>query len=241
MTAGKVKARKRIRISPPSASRRAARPAKQPAVSLTSKAYDAIKRRIITTAYAPGAYLNETAISEELGIGRTPVREAIHRLAKDGLINVIPRKGVVVRPISFDEVVQLLDVRLINEPVCAAQAARRVTRAQLEVPKKILRDAQDAIDADDGVEKLMRLDQDFHGWIAEVAGNQLLAEIILNMHDRAARFWFLSLSEGDHAQRVQEEHLAIFKAIGAKDEALAAETTRKHIESNRNTILRILM
>jgi len=209
-------------------------------VSLTSKAYDAIKTRIVTTAYAPGAYLNENMISTELGIGRTPVREALHRLAQDGLIDVIPRKGVIVRPFSLDEIAHVIEVRLINEPICAAMAARRVTRAQLETPKAILQAAQQAIDERSDVEVLMHLDQQFHAWITEVAANPVLAEIILNLHDRSTRHWFLSLSEANHPQRVQEEHMDILRAIGAKDEAAAAESARRHVESSRNTILRVI-
>ncbi len=99
----------------------------------------------MTTAYAPGAHLNETTISLERGIGRTPVREALHRLAQNGLVDIIPRKGVIVRPFSLDEIAHVIDVRLLTEPACATQAALRVSRAQLEVPKAILHATQIAI------------------------------------------------------------------------------------------------
>lgn len=209
-------------------------------VSLVAQAYEAIKHRIFTVAYAPGAYLNELSISRELEIGRTPVHHALHRLAKEGLVNVIPRKGVIVRPVSLDEVAQIIEVRLVNETYCAALAARRVTRADLEIPKAILAAAQDEIDAGKGVEELMRLDQSFHSWIAKMSGNPVLAEFLSNLQDRAARFWFLSLSEGHHPLRVQSEHLDLLQAIASKDETQAANMARAHIESFRNTILRVL-
>lgn len=209
-------------------------------VSLADQAYDAIKHRITTTAYAPGAVLNELQISSELGIGRTPVHHALHRLAQEELVDVRPRKGVIVRPISFDEVAHIIEVRLVNEPYCAAQAARRATQASLEKPKAILEAAQFELDTDNGVEELMRLDRRFHSWIAETAGNPVLAEIVKQLQDRAARFWFLSLSEGEHPWRVQEEHTEILRAIAARDETRAAEKARIHIESFRNTILRVV-
>jgi DNA-binding GntR family transcriptional regulator len=209
-------------------------------VSLVTQAYEAIKHRIFTVAYAPGAYLNEVSISRELDIGRTPVHHALHRLAKEGLVNVIPRKGVIVRPVSLDEVAQIIEVRLVNETYCAALAARRVTRADLEIPKAILAAAQEEIDAGNGVEELMRLDQSFHSWIAKMSGNPVLAEFLANLQDRAARFWFLSLSEGHHSLQVQREHLDLLQAIASKDEAQAANMSRAHIESFRNTILRVL-
>ena len=86
----------------------------------------------------------------------------------------------------------------------------------------------------------MRLDQAFHSWIAKMSGNPILAELLSNLQDRAARFWFLSLSEGHHPQQVQREHLDLLQAIASKDETQAANMARAHIESFRNTILRVL-
>lgn len=209
-------------------------------VSLVTRAYNAIKHRIFTVTYAPGAYLNEVAISRELDIGRTPVHHALHRLAKEGLVNVIPRKGVIVRPVSLDEVAQIIEARLVNEAYCATLAARRVTRVDLEIPKSILSKAQAEIDAGTGVEQLMHLDQAFHHWIAKMSGNAVLAEFLANLQDRAARFWFISLSEGHHPQQVQREHLDLLQAIASKDETQAASMARAHIESFRNTILSVL-
>jgi len=208
--------------------------------SLVAQAYEAIKHRIFTVVYAPGAYLNEAAVSRELDIGRTPVHHALHRLAKEGLVDVIPRKGVIVRPVSLDEVAQIIEARLVNESYCASLAARRVTRRDLEAPKAILDKAQKEIDARTGVEELMRLDQSFHAWMAEMSGNPVLAEFIANLQDRAARFWFLSLSADHHQQRVQQEHLDLLQAIASKDETHAANMARAHIESFRNAILRVL-
>ncbi len=209
-------------------------------VSLVEQAYQEIKHRIFTVTYAPGAYLNEARISEQLQIGRTPVHQALHRLAEEGLVTVMPRKGVIVRPVSLDEVAHIIEVRLLNEPFCASLAARRVSRADLELPKSILSAAQHELDVGNGVEELMRLDQAFHSWIARTSGNAVLAGIVSKLQDRAARFWFLSLSEGDHPREVQAEHLEILEAIGSKNEDRAAEKTRAHIESFRNNVLRVL-
>ncbi|WP_398473117.1 GntR family transcriptional regulator [Tardiphaga sp.] len=214
--------------------------AEQKPTSLVSRAYDAIKHRIFTVVYAPGAYLNEVAVSRELEIGRTPVHHALHRLAKEGLVDVIPRKGIIVRPVSLDEVANIIEARLVNEAYCASLAARRVTRADLEEPKLILGKAQSAIDAGEGVEELMQLDQSFHRWMAKISGNPVLAEFLSNLQDRAARFWFLSLSDGHHSQQVQHEHFDLLQAIASKDEAQAADKARAHIDSFRNTILRVL-
>jgi DNA-binding GntR family transcriptional regulator len=210
------------------------------APSLNQQAYDEIKHRIITLAYPPGSYLNEVGVSDELGIGRTPVHHALHRLAQEEFVDVIPRKGVVVRPISMDEVAQIIDVRLLNEPFCASLAARRVRQADLEIPKALLLASKREVELGDGVEELMRLDRQFHNWITEISGHTVLADIVNKLHDRAARFWFLSLREGDHPARVVEEHTQILHAIALRDEAKAAKAARDHIESFRDTILRVV-
>lgn len=214
-------------------------PVRQRPASLMSQAYEAIKHRIFTLQFAPGAFLNEVSISEELGIGRTPVRQAIQSLADEGLVDILPRKGTMVRPVSLDEVAQIIEARLVVEPHCTAMAARRVVQADLVAPRNILAAAQREIDANNGVGELMCLDRSFHAWVAEISGNRVIADIISRLHNRSLRFWFISLSTPDHLAQVQTEHLAILQAIGARDELAASEAARKHILSFRNTILRV--
>src|SRR6266849_7948115 len=93
------------------------------AASLRDAAYDAIKHRIITCAFRPGEYINELQLSSMLKIGRTPVHQALDRLMMEGMVEVIPRKGVIVKPVSLHDVMQMIDVRLINETQCARLAA----------------------------------------------------------------------------------------------------------------------
>src|SRR5687767_10822325 len=99
--------------------------------SLRDAAYDAIKHRIITCAFKPGEYLNEAYVSATLGIGRTPVHQAIDRLMLDGLVEVIPRKGVIVKLVSLEEIMQIVEVRLLNESYCVRLAAERAERADI--------------------------------------------------------------------------------------------------------------
>jgi DNA-binding GntR family transcriptional regulator len=209
-------------------------------VSLTDQAYEVIKRHIVTTAFAPGSYINEVQLSEDLGIGRTPVHQALHRLAQEALVDILPRKGVIVRPISLDEVAQIIEVRLVAEPYCTSQAASRITQSALEEPKRYLALTADELNGDANVERLMELDCQFHAWISRIAGNQVMADILKQLQDRSSRFWFLSLSDSDHSHRVYEEHSDILKAIAARDPNTAADAARRHIESFRNTLLRVI-
>ncbi|MEJ2121400.1 MAG: GntR family transcriptional regulator [Alphaproteobacteria bacterium] len=211
--------------------------ARAPAPSLRNRAYEEIKRRIITLDFAPGEHLNEAAISEALGIGRTPVHQALDRLMLEGMIDIIPRKGVIVRPISLDEHLQLTQVRLINEPYCASLAAERAERHEVDAMRALLDRAHSRMEARD-IAGMMDLDRDFHASISRAARNRVLADLLLSLHERSLRFWFISLSDAHHHKRVQREHEAVYRAIRDRDPDRAADAARRHIESSRDNIMK---
>ena len=154
---------------------------RRPAGSLLDQAYNEIKFRIITCKYRPGEVLSEAAISHELKIGRTPVHQAIHRLMMDGLISIMPRKGVMVTPVGVEEVMEIIDVRLVNECYCARLAADRASEAELQELKAILEAAEDVMRKRD-VQEMMLLDREFHDALARAAKNALLADVLRNLH-----------------------------------------------------------
>src|SRR5262245_24078990 len=96
-----------------------------PRQSLRDAAYEAIKDRIITCKFKPGECINEASVSELLGYGRTPVHQALDRLMLEEMVEVIPRKGVIVKPVILQDVMQMIDVRMVNETHCAKLAAAR--------------------------------------------------------------------------------------------------------------------
>src|SRR5580692_229521 len=110
--------------------------------SLRDAAYEAIKHRIITCAFRPGEYINELQLSALLNIGRTPVHQALDRLMIEGMVEVIPRKGVIVKPVSLNEVLQIIEVRLINEPFGARLAAEHANDTDLAELGDVLKRAK---------------------------------------------------------------------------------------------------
>ena len=208
-------------------------------VSLRDRAYQEIKRRINKMEFRPGAYLNEAQISRTLRIGRTPVHQALDRLMLEGLVQVIPRKGVMVESISLDQVLQIIDVRLVNEPFCVGLAAERATPAELSQLRVLLDSAGPLIRARDR-EQLMDLDRQFHWKISLAAKNTVLADTISRLHDRSLRFWFISLGDDLQLRRVDEEHRVILDAVVRRDAAGAADAMRHHIESSRKHIARAI-
>jgi DNA-binding GntR family transcriptional regulator len=208
-------------------------------VSLRDRAYQEIKRRINKMEFRPGAYLNEAQISRTLRIGRTPVHQALDRLMLEGLVQVIPRKGVMVESISLDQVLQIIDVRLVNEPFCVGLAAERATPAEVSQLRTLLDSAGPLIRARDR-EQLMDLDRQFHWRISLAARNAVLADTISRLHDRSLRFWFISLGDDLQLRRVDEEHHAILDCVVRRDAAGAADAMRHHIESSRKHIARAI-
>lgn len=213
---------------PPPASRRAA-------ASLRDAAYHEIKHRIITCAFRPGEYINELQLSALLKIGRTPVHQALDRLMVEGMVEVIPRKGVIVKPVSLNEVLQIIEVRLINEPLGARLAAEQANDTDLSDMADVLKQAKHWANVRN-IENLMLLDRQFHLLVARAARNDVLTDLLRNLHERSLRFWFISLNAPTQYQLVQDEHAAILEAIGQHEPNKADTAMRRHIESFRRNV-----
>ncbi|MBU9332293.1 GntR family transcriptional regulator [Burkholderia multivorans] len=209
------------------------------ATSLAERAYALIRRDIVTMRLKPGAALNEADLVARTGIGRTPVHQAVHRLVLEGLLSVIPRKGLMVQPLSLDEIVAVIDVRRINEAHCAELAARHATPDDLAALAALLDAGQACVEQHD-VEGMMELDRAFHQTIAAAARNAVLADILRGLHDRSLRFWFVTLSEPHHLADVQREHCALFERLSARDAAGARAAVERHIDSFRSTLVQHL-
>ncbi len=207
--------------------------------SLREAAYQAIKHRIITCAFKPGEYLNEAYISSALGIGRTPVHQAIDRLMLDGLVEVIPRKGVIVKPVSFDEIMQIVEVRLLNESYCVRLAAERAGHDDVAQLSDILARARQWTEARNS-EHLMLLDREFHATIARASQNSVLRDTLMKLHDRSLRFWFISLNRPGQHESVQGQHEAVLAAIKDRDPDGAREAMQAHIEAFRKNLIESL-
>ena len=219
------------------ASRRAPRPGRTVPGSLRGTAYELIKHEIMTCALAPGEYVNESALCSRLKLGRTPVNQALHRLMLEGLVDIMPRKGVIVKPVSLDEVMHIIEVRLLTETYCVRLVAERATEADIAELEDILTRAGQWIRVHN-VEQMMLSDQAFHNVLARIAGNSVLSGILRRLHDRSLRFWFISLKTVGRHNHVQDQHESILAAIRKHDAPRAESAMRSHIESFRDNVAR---
>ena len=207
--------------------------------SLADIAYEKLKFRILTLVYVPGSYLNEAMLSDDLEIGRTPIHHAVRRLTHDGLLELIPRKGLIVKAISLQEVGEIIDLRLLNETFCAGQACERITAQSVVELQSILAEADQYAKKGD-IQAQMMIDRQFHDKIARIAGNQVLSEILRNLHERSMRIWFVSLANEAHAARVRNDHSKILDAIKSGNRPSAEDAMRAHILSFKENVGKLL-
>jgi len=211
-------------------------PPKIPALSLSEQAYQELKTRILTLQLRPGAFLNENALSELLGIGRMPVHQAVQRLNSEGLVEVIPRKGLVIRPDSLKDMLALIEARLAMEPNTTALAAERATKEQVSALKQLVMESKKIVSQSERL-SFMKLDRAFHGLIAESAGNKILADAQRPLHERSELIWHLRIMKEDGLVVNQREHMNVFSAIAEHDAKAARKAMEDHLLSLHNRIL----
>jgi DNA-binding GntR family transcriptional regulator len=206
-------------------------------MSHNERAYAVLKDKLTTLAYPPGDFLNIATLVDKLAIGRTPINHALHRLSTEGLVQIIPRKGVVVAPLSIDDALHLIEVRLANERLCARLAAERITAAEVGDLRSVA-DAFDAAVLTRDMPLIMNCDRLFHERIAAASGNSILIEILKVLHARSQRFWAISLAAEGHLAEVTVEHQEIVAALAANDVDAAVRAVEAHILSFRQSLLR---
>lgn len=207
------------------------------AESLADQAYRRVRRMICTAELEPGAVLSESELCEQLGLGRTPVREALRALASEHLIDVYPRRGMFVAGVDPRDLMAISEVREQLEPFAAKLAAERREDADLEVIDQLLTDL--AAYECSGVELdrswssdqvLMDLDERIHNVVYQASHNAYLAEDLESYYTHALRIWFLGLTKVTHLHQAVLEHREILEAIRDGDAERAAMVMGKHIE-----------
>lgn len=203
--------------------------------SLVEQAYQAIKEKVIALHFLPGQYLNEAAICAQLDMGRTPVHQALQRLHIEGLVEVLPRKGIIVQPDSLSEILKILESRMTVEPELARNAAANVAKGEVspdEATKLVaIATATDAGDEPPDISAFTSNDRWFHREIGRLSGNAIMADFSRILHERSTRFWYLNLWQTIDVAKSNAQHLTIAKAIAAANEEDAGLAMSEHIQA----------
>ena len=203
--------------------------------SLADKAYHEIRLLIVSLELAPGAVIDERELIERLEIGRTPIREALRRLAHERLVEVYPRRGMFVTGVDVRELARLSEVREVLEPEAARLAAERATEADRAALAALL----DELEA--GGSELMNLDERIHRAVYRAAHNQLLEATLEQYYVLALRIWSIALDRAHELEEAVEAHRALLQAIQAGDGERAADTMRAHVQNFEQSMHRVLL
>ena len=206
---------------------------------LADRAYGELRDRLVTLRIAPGAPIDEDALGRELAIGRTPVREAIKRLALENLVTVFPRRGTFASEINITDLAGISDVRIQLEGHAAYRAAQRITAGQREELEQLLEELAGSQGSDD-VEALMALDTRVHRFVHRCAANPYLEETLGRYFNLSLRIWYLVIDRLPHLFTRVHEHDDLLRAIAAGEADRARDVLAEHVETFEREIRSVL-
>jgi DNA-binding GntR family transcriptional regulator len=228
-TAGPA-ARERRQAAPPEAPKPAVRATRTAGRSLTDEAYAQLEEAIVTMQLRPGSAVSEAMLSERLGIGRTPIREALQRLAREHLVVVLPQRGILVSEIDVKRQLRLLEVRREVERLIVRSAARRATPAEREEFAQLAASMYRAAERNDA-KTFVRGDKRFNDLCLAAARNEFAAGAMSLMHGLARRFWYLHYRQAADLPETARLHADTARAIADGDEAAAGKALDALLDS----------
>ena len=197
--------------------------------SLTDRAYAELEELIVTLKLAPGAAVSEAELSSRLRIGRTPIREALQRLARERLVTILPRRGIVVSEINVARQLRLHEVRRELERLIARTAARRATDEQRGRFRELASAFEKSARVNDDV-TFMRTDREFNLLCTSAAHNEFAAGAMSLMHGLSRRFWYNHYKQAADMPLTAKLHADIARAIADKDEERAANASDRLLD-----------
>ena len=201
--------------------------------------FESLREAIINGHLKPGERLMEIQLADEMGVSRTPVREAIRKLELEGFVVMIPRKGAYVAGISLKDIADVFEIRAALESLAAALAAERITEDELEALERSLVKVAECTEAND-LDSLITVDTDFHDILYKASRNDRLVQIVSNLREQIQRFRMSSLSHPGRMKDALEEHRKLVEALSERNVELARTLAREHIENAENSMLDVI-
>ena len=198
--------------------------------------YEELKRQILVGEIAPGTRMMEVELAEDMGVSRTPVREAIRKLEKEGLVTIEPRRGAYASDISIKDMVDVLEVRQMLEGMAASMAAQKVT----EEEKLDFVEANSAYKnavKKGNIEEIIRYDELFHQLIVSYSGNKTLNQLLSQVQELALRFRYIYYDDFSRYENMPVEHEEIEEAIISGDTQKAKVVAEEHVERLKKFVI----
>ena len=207
---------------------------------LTERAYERLRRDIISCAIQPGAEISESQLAMQYKLGKAAVRVALTKLSHDGLVRAIPRRGYMVMPVTLKDIHDVFELRLMLEPAAARMAAGKVHTQRLKTYDEVCRSGYEPGDAK-STSRFLEANKAFHVTIAQATGNVRLAAAIEHLLDEMTRLLHLGLGMRKGSQEMLHDHKALVKALARGDGETAERICRDQIESARNMLLSTIL
>jgi DNA-binding GntR family transcriptional regulator len=198
-----------------------------------------IRQAIIDGTFSPGERLMEIQLADEMGVSRTPVREAIRKLELEGFVVMIPRRGTYVADISIRDITEIYEIRTCLDVLSAGLAAERITDEELEALNRLLVEIGQYI-AENNMEKIVEADTAFHDILYQASRNERLRSIINNLREQLTGIRGRSMSYPGRLVETMDEHRALVDSIAARDVERAQNAARVHIENAEHTLMKSL-
>ena len=197
--------------------------------SLEEQVYHSLEEAIISGEYNRGDALTEMSLCKKMGVSRTPVRAALHKLSEEGLVEITPNRGAIVIGVNDDDIVDAYKIRIRLEGLACAMAAQRMTESENVGLREIVELSEFYLTKND-TEKLKELDTAFHRIIYKASGSRVICNILSDLHQNIRTYRKLSLTVPGRLERSINEHREIYEAIATGDGSLADRLTSLHIE-----------
>ena len=205
-------------------------------ISLADQVFERLESEILTGKYQRGEVLTEMRLVSDLGVSRTPVREALRRLEQEHIIEMSSR-GVVILGVTEQDLADIFAVRLQIEGMASAHAAKCMTEDQLRELRETLELQEFYVEKKDP-ERIKKMDSLFHQLIYRFCGSTVLFDTLMPLHKKVQKYRRASVENNSRAQQSAREHRAIYEAIAARNAELAAQHTVEHIANAADHILK---
>ena len=207
---------------------------------LSEQAYRSLRDQLIMLEIPPGDAINDSALAASLGIGRTPVREALKRLESDHLVVSYPRRGTFATRVDFTELADISEIRQLLEPLAARRAARNASAPMRELLRDLAADIADSEPDNTEQHALMRFDIKVHRQIYAAAANPHLKDVLIRYDNLATRIWCLALDKIPSVAGHINEHVNLLRAIADGDCELSGALALEHVTNFEKTIRTVL-
>ena len=208
------------------------------AKSLEESVFFTLEEEILSGSLKRGDALTEAALSQRLGVSRTPLRAALSRLSDEGLVEIVPNRGAVVVGIGDEDLKDIYEIRIRLEGLASREAAKRISREDLERLRHSVELSEFYISKHDA-ENLKELDSEFHRIIYKASGNRLLCKTLTELHRNIQFYRKRSLTVVDRTEKSVKEHREILDAIERGDSEAADRLTSAHIEAALNNLIEV--